>query len=113
MNLAPAYANPETLNADRISRYHSLLLLPGQRDAMPDRMAQTILTDPVPKPQKINAPTLLLWGEQDALIPIANAQDYLRALPTAKLVTLLGVGHVPQDEAPAMSLAPLVALLAN
>ena len=55
MNLAPAYANPETLNADRISRYHSLLLLPGQRDAMPDRMAQTILTDPVPKPQKINA----------------------------------------------------------
>ena len=55
MNLAPAYANPESLNADRISRYHSLLLLPGQRDAMLDRMAQTILTDPVPKLQKINA----------------------------------------------------------
>jgi pimeloyl-ACP methyl ester carboxylesterase len=54
-----------------------------------------------------------LWGEQDALIPIANAQDYLRALPTAKLVTLPGVGHVPQDEAPAMSLAPLVTFLAN
>jgi pimeloyl-ACP methyl ester carboxylesterase len=54
-----------------------------------------------------------LWGEQDALIPIANAQDYLRALPTAKLVTLPGVGHVPQDEATAISLAPLVAFLAN
>jgi len=113
MNLAPAYANPEALNAERITRYHSLLLLPGQRDAMLDRMAQTILTDPVPQLQKITAPTLLLWGEQDALIPIVNAQDYLRALPTAKLVTLTGVGHVPQEEAPAMSLAPLLAFLAN
>jgi pimeloyl-ACP methyl ester carboxylesterase len=54
-----------------------------------------------------------LWGEQDALIPIVNAQDYLRALPNAKLVTLTGVGHVPQEEAPAMSLAPLLAFLAN
>jgi pimeloyl-ACP methyl ester carboxylesterase len=67
----------------------------------------------VPQLQKINAPTLLLWGDQDALIPIANAQDYLRALPIAKLVTLPGVGHVPQDEATAISLAPLVAFLAN
>lgn len=29
------------------------------------------------------APTLLLWGEKDAMIPISNADDYRRAMPTA------------------------------
>jgi pimeloyl-ACP methyl ester carboxylesterase len=30
---------------------------------------------------------------------VANAADYLRALPNAALLTLPGVGHVPQEEA--------------
>lgn len=50
-------------------------------------MAQTIARDPVPQLQQITAPTLLLRGEQDALIPITNAQDYLRALSNAKRQT--------------------------
>lgn len=111
MNLSPAYANPATLTDELLSRYHALLLLPGQREAMFDRMAQTILRDPIPILQQIQAPTLLVWGEQDALIPVANAQDYLRALPSAKLVTLPGVGHLPQEEAPTTSLAVVLAFL--
>ena len=45
-------------------------------------------------------PTLLIWGEQDRLIPVAHGHDAHDALPGSRLVTLPGVGHFPQVEAP-------------
>lgn len=99
MNLAPAYANPEVLSDAMTTRYHDLMRAPGGRQALLSRLQQTVLVDPVPLLRTIQAPTLLLWGEKDAFIPVANAADYLRALPNAAMLTLPGVGHVPQEEA--------------
>ena len=113
MNLAPAYADASLLSDAVVTRYHDLMLAPGVRDAMIARMGQTVLTDPVPALRRILAPTLLLWGEKDALIPVSNAADYKNALPNAELVTLPDLGHVPHEEAPAASLAPVQAFLAN
>ena len=76
------------------------------------RMEQTELIDPAPILQSIKAPTLLLWGEKDAMIPLSNAEDYLKTLPNSKLVTLPGIGHLPQEEAAESSLVPLKAFLA-
>lgn len=100
MNLAPAYADPATLTDAMHTRYHDLLRAPGSRQALLERMRQTVLVDPVPLLHRIQAPTLLLWGDRDAFIPTANAEDFLRALPQARLVRLPGVGHVPQEESP-------------
>ena len=110
-SLAPAYADPRAMTEARVTRYHELMRGPGTREAMIARMAQTVRSDPVPQLQRIQAPTLLLWGEQDALIPFANAADYLRALPHARLVALPGIGHLPQEEAPARALVPLRSFL--
>ena len=54
-----------------------------------------------------------MWGEQDAMIPVANAQDYLKAVPRSRLVSFTGVGHLPHEEAPAASLPALRAFLAE
>ena len=59
----------------------------------------------------VKAPVLLLWGEQDAMIPPSNAADYVAALPDARLVPLPGMGHVPHEEDPVRSLAPVRAFL--
>jgi len=104
MNLEPAYANPQSLTDELTTRYHDLMLAPGARDAMFKRLQQTVLTDPRPLLGAINAPTLLVWGEADAMIPVANAQDYLRALKNSRLVTFPAVGHLPQEEAAQASL---------
>lgn len=104
MNLEPAYANPQSLTDELTTRYHDLMLAPGARDAMFKRLQQTVLTDPRPMLGAINAPTLLVWGEADAMIPVANAQDYLRALKNSRLVTFPAVGHLPQEEAAQASL---------
>jgi pimeloyl-ACP methyl ester carboxylesterase len=65
----------------------------------------------VPLLGRIQAPTLLVWGQQDAMIPIANAADYIRAMPQATLVSRPGVGHLPHEEAPDRSLEPVLAFL--
>ena len=110
-NLSAAYADETKLSEKTIERYHDLLLASGNRAALIQRLEQTILMDPVPKLQKITAPVLLLWGEEDALIPVANAQNYLDALPDARLVTLPRTGHLPMEEAPEASLAPVLDFL--
>ena len=99
-SLRPAYANPAALTETLFRRYRDMMLAPGVRRAILDRMRQQILVDPVPLLRRIEAPTLLMWGEQDGMIPFTNAADYLQALPHATLAALPGVGHLPQEEAP-------------
>ena len=103
MSLSPAYANPATMTDALATRYHDLMLAPGSRDALLARMAQTVLVDPLPILKQITAPTLLVWGEQDGMIPFANSNDYLKAIAGAKRVSFKGVGHLPHEEAPAES----------
>jgi pimeloyl-ACP methyl ester carboxylesterase len=112
-NLAPAYADPGRLADSVVSRYHDLLRAPGNRTALLARMRQTMLTDPVPRLRTITVPTLLLWGANDQMIPVRNAQDYRAAIPHAQLVTLPGLGHLPFEEAPAQALPPLQDFLAR
>lgn len=113
MNLAAAYADPGRLRDLEVERYYDLLLAPGNRGAMLARLSQTVLEDPLPILRRIETPTLLLWGQQDRLIPYSNAQDYLHAMPNAVLVSFEDLGHVPQEESPAESLAPLMRFLAQ
>ena len=112
-NLAPAYANPDALSEATLTRYRDMMLAPGVRPAILARMSQVILRDPTPTLAGIQTPTLLLWGEKDAMIPISNAADYLRYMPHARLVRLPNLGHVPFEEDPVTSIAPVEIFLSG
>jgi len=101
--VAPAFADDSHLTPSMMQRYHDMMLAPGVRTALLERMRQTRNSDPLARLQSIQVPVLLLWGAKDAFIPVSNAQDYLKAMPQAKLVTLPGVGHVLHEEAPQAS----------
>ena len=45
-------------------------------------------------------PTLLIWGEQDRIIPVAHGYAAHEAVPGSRLEVLAGVGHFPHVEAP-------------
>ena len=109
--LAAAYADGSKMSEAMLQRYHDLMRAPGNREALLERLRQTVLEPPEPYLQKITAPTLLIWGEEDQMIPVGNAQDYLRVMANAELVSFPGVGHVPQEEAPEKSLQPVRAFL--
>lgn len=112
-NLEVAYSDTSRLTDQLVTRYHDLMLAPGQRAAMISVLEQAVLTDPVPQLARITAPVLLLWGDKDRMIPFGHAQDYLKALPKARLAAIPGLGHVPHEEAPDISITPLKAFLAE
>jgi pimeloyl-ACP methyl ester carboxylesterase len=47
---------------------------------------------------RIDVPTLLLWGDKDALVPPAFGEAYRALIPDARLVVLADAGHAPFDE---------------
>ena len=113
MNLAPAFGDARRLTDALVDRYYDLMLGPGVRQALLDRLEQTILEPPEPILRSIQTPVLLLWGAKDRLIPIGNAADYARELPHSQLVTFPELGHVPQEEDPAASVKPLLDFVAR
>jgi pimeloyl-ACP methyl ester carboxylesterase len=48
----------------------------------------------------IGAPTLLVWGERDRLVPVGLAANWREAIPQARLEVVPRAGHVPMLEAP-------------
>jgi pimeloyl-ACP methyl ester carboxylesterase len=52
------------------------------------------------KVKKVKAPTLVVHGDLDRLIPIAAARDLIRRRPDWALEVMEGVGHVPMMETP-------------
>jgi pimeloyl-ACP methyl ester carboxylesterase len=50
---------------------------------------------------RVAAPTLLLWGASEKLLPLEMLAYFRRYLPsTARIEVIEGVGHVPQMERP-------------
>lgn len=45
-------------------------------------------------------PTLLVWGQRDAMVPVAGSRALLDAVPGSRLELLPGCGHCPQVEEP-------------
>jgi pimeloyl-ACP methyl ester carboxylesterase len=45
-------------------------------------------------------PVLLIWGEEDRLLPVSRAREAVRSLPGARLEVIEGAGHTPQAERP-------------
>lgn len=60
---------------------------------------------------EIHIPTLLLWGEADRVIPLGLGRRLRDELPDARLVEMARVGHLPPEEAPEESLAPVLRFL--
>jgi pimeloyl-ACP methyl ester carboxylesterase len=50
---------------------------------------------------EIAAPTLIVHGEEDMLVPVADAREFARVIPDSRLVLLEDTGHVPMLERPA------------
>jgi triacylglycerol lipase len=53
----------------------------------------------------ISIPTLVVWGAQDQLVPIADGRDFAAKIPGARLVVIPACGHAPCIENPDAFLA--------
>jgi pimeloyl-ACP methyl ester carboxylesterase len=97
-----------------VDRYWELLLYPGNRRATVQRFGQYQGDDgAAAKLPGLKVPTLILWGREDRLIPVSVAEWFNRQIPGSRVAILDGIGHIPMEEAPDRSLAPVLAFLAQ
>lgn len=107
------FSDPLWLTDALVDRYHDMLRAPGVRQAILDRAQQTTYADPIARLQKIKAPTLLIWGEKDRMIPSSNAASYAQVLQRSQTVVLPDLGHVIQEAPTEMGLEQVKAFLSQ
>ena len=91
------------ITTDRVYRYAFFLNMPGSKYAL-RQTAKQILPEDVSeltgKFSNVKIPTLIIWGEDDPVIPIENATRFNRDITSSRLVVLPDTGHIPQEERP-------------
>ena len=87
--MAPAIVDPIRFFAMFSSTMRAVLDPGGQRVSALDRL---YLTEALP--------SLLVWGENDPIIPAEHGRAAHGAMPGSRLELLPGVGHFPQLESP-------------
>ena len=100
------YGDPGRVTSALVDRYYELALRAGNRVALMQRMDQ-LAPGPVERLGEIKVPTLILWGGRDRLIPPRWGEAFHQAMPGSRLVVFPKLGHVPQEEDPAATLAAL------
>lgn len=110
-SLVQSVSVTEIVDDAMIDRYWELLLYPGNREATLDRFSQYSEPPDTEALRRLNVPTVILWGNEDRLIPVSVAAWFAERLPNARLTVLDGVGHIPMEEAPDRALVPVLKLL--
>lgn len=110
--LEDSFADPAFATEEMVDRYAYLARAPGHRDGIlalmsgEERMPASVLTL-----RKINVPTLVLQGDQDAVVSPKGAPKFQDAIPGSELIIYKDIGHLPQEEAAEQSVADLIEFL--
>lgn len=115
--LRQAVANPQAVTPGRIAQLQQPFVNEGFSESVAQWARQTLAecaraeAEPARRLRELQVPVTLIWGEQDRVTPPAQAQAWRSALPRARLVTLPGLGHIPQMEDAARFNAALLEVL--
>ncbi|MBL6854115.1 MAG: alpha/beta hydrolase [Alphaproteobacteria bacterium] len=102
--LDKAIVQKKVLTDQMVQLYTDMALLEGERQATFERFNEPYDRDSIKKDiGKLTMPVLILWGEQDHLIPAATAATWKDGIPGSKVIIYAGVGHIPMEEVPNQS----------
>lgn len=97
-----AYENDSKVSEELVDRFFELLLREGNRDAMFGKMKQ-INSNNWTSIKKVQAPTLIIWGDKDEVVPAKHAYRFHKDIPNAEFIMYENVGHMPMEEIPEKS----------
>ncbi|MET0382813.1 MAG: alpha/beta hydrolase [Burkholderiaceae bacterium] len=106
-----AYGDPSRATDELVDRHFELLTREGNRRALNLELRQFLADRSPQRIKTVHVPTLILWGAKDRLVSPADARAFLRDIAGSRLVVFPALGHVPQEEDPRASVAPVRAFL--
>ncbi len=109
--LDKAIVHKEVITDKMIDCYWDMARMEGTRQATLERFSSpwdTYVRDHV---RAITAPTLILWGEQDGLIPVEAGREFHKAIPGSQLIVYPKTGHLLMEEVAAQSAGDVRAFL--
>ena len=105
------YGDPSKVDAALVDRYHELTLREGNRRALVQRLQQSRRGENAERIRELKLPTLILWGGRDRLVPLSVGRQFQQDIAGSELVVFDDLGHVPHEEEPARSVAPVQTFL--
>jgi pimeloyl-ACP methyl ester carboxylesterase len=102
-------AHPEQLPAPLIAEQIRGSGKPGFIDAL-DALTDYPIRDRL---GEIACPTLIVWGTEDHLVPLRDADEFEKLIPNARKIVWEDTGHVPMLERPAAFNAELETFMAE
>jgi pimeloyl-ACP methyl ester carboxylesterase len=104
-------SNQAIVTPAAIDRYWELLRYPGNRQATLDRFATQQPPATPAAMARLTMPVLVLWGEEDKLIPLASGRWFAAHIPGSRLIVYPHIGHLPMEEATDASAADVESFL--
>jgi len=113
--LGKAIVRKSVLTEQMIDLYTDMALLEGTREATFERFNQTGEDYGYVKAhiRALKMPVLILWGQEDHLIPVETAHTWKAAIPGSKLIVYPATGHIPMEEVADQSAADVRAFLST
>jgi pimeloyl-ACP methyl ester carboxylesterase len=105
------YGDPSRVTDALVDRYYGLALREGNRRALVQRLQQNRRGQDAERIRELKLPTLILWGGRDKLIPPSVGKQFKQDIAGSELVVFDDLGHVPHEEDPARTVAPVQAFL--
>ena len=110
--LEESVSNKAIVTEEAVDRYWQLLRYPGNRAATMARFSSDYEALTEPEISAITAPSLILWGDEDGLIPVEAGRWLDQTLPDSELKVYKQIGHLPHEEAAGATLADVKQWLA-
>ena len=105
------YGDPARASQATIDRTYDMTRRVGNRAFLAGHMARRYFEKLSGRISEVTQPTLILWGSLDRLVAPANAERFRADIAHSELIMFDGLGHVPQEEAPEMTLAAALPFL--
>lgn len=99
-SLEENYADPTKITDELVTRYWEMLRFPGNRAAAVERGNTPRELEKWSEVGTLDMPVLLLWGEQDTVVPVSHGKAFEAAIPGSKLIIYPDAGHLPMEETP-------------
>jgi pimeloyl-ACP methyl ester carboxylesterase len=112
-SLRELYGDAAKVTPDLVDQYSDMARRAGNREALVRRFEEGNAGVDLGLLKQVKAPTLILWGGQDRLLPPALGERIAREIPHARLVVFPGLGHLPQEEDPQQTLPVVRRFLAS